>query len=258
MFLIEVLQSVREFTTNSSCKISESELCRDESTALILKFVAMASILVAGFSGIAIPLLGNRRGLLRADGEILPAAKAFAAGVILATGFVHMLKDAWEALNHSCLKSYSHVWSKFPFAGFFAMMAALFTLLVDFVGTQYYARKQGVTRGGVAAKHGEVIVNELEEELLGEGIVEVKEESSSGGGGGGGGGGIHIVGMHAHASNHGHSHQNHHLDDEIQHGHGNGHSHDEVEGSIRHVVISQVTTIFSTFILALLARHVTA
>ncbi|CAI8606109.1 unnamed protein product [Vicia faba] len=214
MFLIEVLQSVRVFTTNSSCKTSESELCRDESTALVLKFVAMASILVAGFSGIAIPLLGKRRGLLRGDGDILPAAKAFAAGVILATGFVHMLKDAWEALNHSCLKTYSHVWSKFPFAGFFAMVAALFTLLVDFIGTQYYERKQRVTRGGVAVQHGEV-VDALEEELLGEEIVEVKEESSSGGG------------MRAHASNHGHSHQNH--DD-----------HDDVEGSIRHVVISQV------------------
>ncbi|CAK8569848.1 unnamed protein product [Lathyrus sativus] len=230
MFPIEI------FTTNSSCKISESELCRDESTALILKFVAMASILVAGFSGIAIPLLGNRRGLLRGDGEILPAAKAFAAGVILATGFVHMLKDAWEALNHSCLTSYSRVWSKFPFAGFFAMVAALFTLLVDFVGTQYYERKQG---GGVAAEHGEVVggVDELEEELLGSGIVEVKEESSSGGGG------MHIVGMHAHASHHRHSHQNHHDDDELQHGHGHSRSfgeNDEVEGSIRHVVVSQV------------------
>jgi zinc transporter 1/2/3 len=104
-----IFHDLREFITNSSCKISESDPCRDESTALILKFVAMATILVTGFTGIAIPLLGNRRGL----GEILPAAKAFAAGVILATGFVHMLKDATEAFNHRCLKSYSHVWSEF-------------------------------------------------------------------------------------------------------------------------------------------------
>lgn len=221
-----------EFMTNSSCESSESDLCRDESEALILKFVAMASILVAGFSGIAIPLLGNRRGLLRSDGEILPAAKAFAAGVILATGFVHMLQDAWKALNHSCLKSYSHVWSEFPFTGFFAMMAALFTLLVDFVATQYYETQHKRTHDSGGPEHGRVVGNGegLEEELLGSGIVEVREEN---------GGGMHIVGMHAHASQHGHSHQNH----GDGHGHGHSHSfgvHDGVDSSVRHVVVSQV------------------
>jgi len=220
-----LFHDLHEFTTNSSCESSESDLCRDESAALILKFVAMASILVAGFSGIAIPLLGNRRGLFRSDGEILPAAKAFAAGVILATGFVHMLQDAWKALNHSCLKSYSHVWSEFPITGFFAMMSALLTLLVDFVATQYYETQHKKTLDSGGPEHGE----ELEEELLGSGIVEVREEN---------GGGMHIVGMHAHASQHGHSHQNH-VD-----GHGHSHSfgeHDGVDSSVRHVVVSQVT-----------------
>jgi zinc transporter 1/2/3 len=245
-----IFHDLREFMTNSSCKISESDPCRDESTALILKFVAMATILVTGFTGIAIPLLGNRRGL----GEILPAAKAFAAGVILATGFVHMLKDATEAFNHRCLKSYSHVWSEFPFAGFFAMVSALFTLLVDFIATQYYEKKsrKGTRGSSGGSDHG--VIDDLEEELLGSGIVEVKdvgEERS-------------IVGMHAHGSHHRHYHHQNHDDDDdqLQHGHGHSHSHsfgehdDDVEGSIRHVVVSQVT-MFSPFLLALLPRHVT-
>lgn len=239
-----LLQSLRQFTTNPTCKASESSLCRDESTALILKFVAIASILVAGFGGIAIPLVGKHHRFLRTDGEVLPAAKAFAAGVILATGFVHMLNDASEALNNPCLKSYSHVWQKFPFTGFFAMVSALFTLFVDFVGTQYYERREkgrkGKTRCG--EEHGGVVVvvDEVEEELLGSGIVEVKEvfgEESSGGE-------MHIVGMHAHAA------QDRH------HGHGHSHSHsfegdDDQETSTRHVVVSQVTTSFSSLFFSL-------
>lgn len=67
-------------------------------------------------------------------------AKAFAAGVILATGFVHMLASGTEAFNNPFLPEFPC--SKFPFPGFFAMVAALITLLVDFMGTQYYERKQ--------------------------------------------------------------------------------------------------------------------
>ncbi|GAU34458.1 hypothetical protein TSUD_06690 [Trifolium subterraneum] len=157
-----LFHDLREFITNSSCQISESDPCRDESKALILKFVAMAIILVTGITGITIPLIGNRRGL----GEVIPSMKAFAAGVILATGFVHMLRDATEAFNHRCLKSYSHVWSEFPFSGFFAMVSALFTLLVDFVSTQYYEKKSrnGTRdRNNGGSQHGEI--DDLEEEL---------------------------------------------------------------------------------------------
>ncbi|TKY74905.1 Fe(2+) transport protein 3 [Spatholobus suberectus] len=176
--------------TSSSCEGAEMELCRDESAALVLKFVAIASILLAGMAGIAIPLVGKHRRFLRTDGNLFVAAKAFAAGVILATGFVHMLSDAWEALHHPCLPSYP--WSKFPFTGFFAMMAALFTLLLDFVGTQYYERKQGLNRA--SEEESRVGSSEPAGKLFGE------EES----------GGMHIVGMHAHAAHHRHNHPHGH------------------------------------------------
>lgn len=66
------------------------------------------------------------------------------------------------------------------------------------------------------------------------------------------GGGMHIVGMHAHAAHHSHNHPqgqdacggtlteplHSHGDD----GHGHRHSHglDDVDGGVRHVVVSQV------------------
>ncbi|GAB4837104.1 hypothetical protein Ancab_002015 [Ancistrocladus abbreviatus] len=51
-----------------------------------------------------------------------------------------MLPDGSDNLSDSCLPEYP--WSKFPFSGFFAMLAALLTLVADFVGTQIYERRQ--------------------------------------------------------------------------------------------------------------------
>ncbi|XP_045800141.1 zinc transporter 4, chloroplastic-like [Trifolium pratense] len=222
---------------NSTCGGAESDLCRDESAAFVLKFIAMASILLAGMAGIAIPLIGKHRRYLRTDGNAFVAAKAFAAGVILATGFVHMLSDATKALNSPCLPEFP--WSKFPFTGFFAMVAALLTLLLDFLGTQYYERRQGLnrtvdeqTRVGTSLEEGNVEWNS--------GKVFGEEES----------GGMHIVGMHAHAAHHRHNHP--HGNEACdgagvvkEHGHAHAHAHAHAydvddEAGVRHVVVSQV------------------
>lgn len=135
------IRSMSTSISNANCQSSELEAaCRNDNEAFTLKFVAMASILVGGMVGIAIPLVGKHRKFLRTDGSLFVAAKAFAAGVILATGFVHILSGGTTALSDPCLPEYP--WRKFPFAGLFAMVAALVTLLVEFVGTQYYERKQ--------------------------------------------------------------------------------------------------------------------
>ncbi|KAK7351273.1 hypothetical protein VNO77_10593 [Canavalia gladiata] len=231
-----LFQYLRESMTNSTCGATDSELCRDDSAAFVLKFVAMASILLSGMAGIAIPLIGKHRRFLRTDSNLFVAAKAFAAGVILATGFVHMLSDASEALNHPCLPSYP--WSKFPFTGFFAMMAALFTLLLDFVGTQYYERKQGLNR----ASEEQIRVGSSESGIVewNGGKVFGEEES----------GGMHIVGMHAHAAHHRHNHPHgtdacHGIGGLKEQGHAHAHAHahieeGEEETDVRHVVVSQV------------------
>ncbi|GJT50720.1 zinc transporter 4, chloroplastic isoform X1 [Tanacetum coccineum] len=237
-----LLRNISENMSSVSCSDSvELESCRDEKAALILKFIAIASILIAGIAGVAIPLIGKKRRFLRTDTNLFFAAKAFAAGVILATGFVHMLPDATSALSNPCLPKTP--WSKFPFSGFIAMMAALGTLLADFLSTQYYERKH--EKQVQAVKVDSV---DLPSE---EGIVQVTGNDSSGKlFGEEEGSGIHIVGMHAHAAQHRHNHASgqegchgqvsEHLD---ENSHMHSHSHgfdDDDESGIRHVVVSQV------------------
>lgn len=227
--------------SNTSCRIDNGELdsCRDEPAALRLKIVAIASILVAGVCGVAIPLVGKKRRFLGTDSNLFVAAKAFAGGVILATGFVHMLPDATLALSDSCLPEIP--WSKFPFSGFIVMMAALVTLLIEFIGTQYYERKQErqnqtfhIDSVEFASESG--IVPEENKGLNGKLFGEED------------GGAMHIVGMHAHAAHHRHSHSHEHgacagRSTVHSHSHSDLHSSggvDDEESGKRHVVVSQV------------------
>lgn len=198
----------------------------------------MASILIAGTAGVSIPLVGT---LLPSNGGLMRGAKAFAAGVILATGFVHMLSGGSAALSDPCLPEFP--WKMFPFPEFFAMVAALLTLLADFMITGYYERKQEKMmkksveslgqRGSVLSDPG------LESGLL-------WEED---------GGALHIVGMRAHAD-----HRRHSLSMGAEgfealakrsgvsgHGHGHGHGDVGLDSGVRHVVVSQVKTFFLLF-----------
>ncbi|KAL0732637.1 hypothetical protein Bca4012_008846 [Brassica carinata] len=226
------------------CDAGESDLCRDDSAAFVLKFVAIASIFLSGAAGVAIPLVGKNRRFLQTEGNLFVSAKAFAAGVILATGFVHMLAGGTEALTNPCLPEFP--WSKFPFPGFFAMVAALITLLVDFMGTQYYERKQE-RRSDESAGAGEappaVAVESGREEasVVVPVVVERVSDSSNKVFGEEEGGGMHIVGIRAHAAHHRHSHSNG-LGTCDGHAHGHGHAHGvhEVGNGARHVVVSQI------------------
>ncbi|XP_057808535.1 zinc transporter 1-like [Salvia miltiorrhiza] len=92
----------------------------NKSEALKLKLVAIASILT---TGINFPLLGRKLFVLCPENDIFLMVKAFASGVVLATGFVHILLDAFRSLTSSCI---SHTpWAKFPFSGFIAMATAV-------------------------------------------------------------------------------------------------------------------------------------
>ncbi|KAG9455618.1 hypothetical protein H6P81_000126 [Aristolochia fimbriata] len=239
-----LLNFASESLSGRSCSGTDIDACRDDSAAFYLKLIAIATILIAGVAGVAIPLVGGKRRFLHTDGNIFVAAKAFAAGVILATGFVHMLPDGGEALTSKCLPPVP--WSRFPFSPFIAMLASLATLLVDFVGTQYYERKQEK----LPQQHASVSEIEVESGIVPAEVGrdrngEVFGEEA---------GGMHIVGMHAHAAAHRHSHPHGQRSCEVAPGKKVGHVHvghshgiadddDDDEGLSehgRHVVVSQV------------------
>ncbi|CAN0919707.1 Zinc transporter 1, partial [Linum grandiflorum] len=137
---------------------AEEDSDRDRVAALTYKLVAIVSILVAGAVGVCFPVLGQKAiPALHPDNNVFFIVKAFAAGVILSTGFIHVLPDAFENLTSPCLDE--NPWGKFPFAGFIAMVAAMGTLAIDSFATSYYTKSHNKCSdeekdgGGLGAGH---------------------------------------------------------------------------------------------------------
>ncbi|KAJ4763465.1 zinc transporter [Rhynchospora pubera] len=198
----------------SSCDCTKHTEGRDSQRALELKLISIASILCAGAIGVLIPILGRSVRALNPENDIFFMVKSFAAGVILSTGMVHILPDAFDGLTSHCLvkEGRNGPWHKFPVAGFVAMASAIITMMIDSAATSYYKRSHFSK------------ARPLDEEELEEGPA-----------GGAHAGHVHV---HVHAT-HGHSH-----------GHVHGHGQSEVvagplsEGltseTLRHRVVSQV------------------
>ncbi|GJN14691.1 hypothetical protein PR202_gb01546 [Eleusine coracana subsp. coracana] len=136
----------------AECECSDDAAGRDKQSALRLKVAAIFCILAGGAAGAAAPSLGRRFPALRPDTDLFRAVKAFAGGVILATGLVHILPAAFDALGSPCLAGVGP-WREFPFAGAVAMLAAIGTLVVDTLATGYFRRT-------VARKAAAVVVDE--------------------------------------------------------------------------------------------------
>ncbi|XP_022969462.1 zinc transporter 1-like isoform X2 [Cucurbita maxima] len=107
--------------------------------AIKYKLGSIASVLAAGAAGVSLPLVGKRIPSLRPEKDIFFMIKAFAAGVILGTGFVHILPDAFQDLTSPCIGQ--NPWANFPVAGFIAMASSIGTLMVDTFATTFYHRR---------------------------------------------------------------------------------------------------------------------
>ena len=194
----------------AECETETHNSCNNKSKALPLKIIAIVSILATSMIGVCLPLFSRSVPALHPDRSLFVIVKAFAAGIILATGFMHVLPDSFDMLWSDCLKE--NPWHKFPFTGFVAMLSATATMMIDTLATSYYER-----------------VHFLHNKAL-----PVKEES--------GGGGGHVHGAAAVAPE-GHVHVHTHA----THGHAHGSSFvsEDVSSAelVRHRVVSQVCVV---------------
>ncbi|KAM1032332.1 hypothetical protein ACFX2I_035927 [Malus domestica] len=133
-----------------TCESEDAE--HNQEDALRYKLGFIAPIHVAGSVGVSLPLLGKKIPTLMPEKDIFFLLKAFAAGVILAIGFVHILPDAFDNLTSPCTKE--NPWGKFPYTGFVTMLSATGTLMVDSLAAGYYQRSN--------VKSNQVTIHELE------------------------------------------------------------------------------------------------
>ena len=120
------------------CGKSEGS-CRNVSEALKFKLIAIASILIASMIGVCLPLFSRAISAFKPEKDLFAVVKAFASGVILATGYMHVLPDSIDSLSSDCLAETP--WRRFPFSTFVAMLSAVATLMVDSFSMSYYRKR---------------------------------------------------------------------------------------------------------------------
>ncbi|PAN45777.1 hypothetical protein PAHAL_9G141500 [Panicum hallii] len=126
--------------------------CHSVPRALRLKLIAIPAILLASLLGVCLPLVSRSVPALHPDGDLFVVVKAFASGVILGTGYMHVLPDSFNDLSSPCLPR--RPWAEFPFTAFVAMLAAVFTLMVDSLMLTFHSRGRGNKASAAVAHHG--------------------------------------------------------------------------------------------------------
>ncbi|KAL8254659.1 hypothetical protein R6Q59_032880 [Mikania micrantha] len=132
-------------TLPEECRESTGGPCHSQPRSLKLKLIAIAAILVTSMLGVCLPILSRSVPALHPDTNLFVLVKAFASGVILATGYMHVLPDSFDCLTSKCLPEYP--WSKFPFTTFIAMFSAVATLMVDSYAMCWYKKCKPPNQG---------------------------------------------------------------------------------------------------------------
>ncbi|XP_062109633.1 fe(2+) transport protein 1-like [Humulus lupulus] len=147
-----------EGETSPECSKSAGS-CRNKAEALKFKLIAIASILVSSMIGVSLPLFSRGVPALEPDKDLFVVIKAFASGVILATGYMHVLPDSIDSLNSNCLPK--SPWRKFPFSTFVAMLSAIATLMVDSFTMSYYRKRFPHVLNGADREGGQEILGHI-------------------------------------------------------------------------------------------------
>ncbi|RYR13580.1 hypothetical protein Ahy_B04g070498 isoform A [Arachis hypogaea] len=136
VFIIIVLFTPK---TVAECESESVDSCNNKEKALPLKIMAIFAILVTSMIGVSLSLVTRWIPALSPENELFMVVKCFAGGIILSTGFMHVLPDSFDMLRSDCLEE--KPWHEFPFSGLVAMFSALFTLMVDSLATSFYSKK---------------------------------------------------------------------------------------------------------------------
>jgi solute carrier family 39 (zinc transporter), member 1/2/3 len=150
-----------------------------------LRIASVFIILVGSMFGALFPVLSMKYPkYLRVHPAAIEFAKWFGSGVIIATGFIHLLQPANEELSSLCL---APAWQDYPYAFAFCLLSIFAMFVVELVafrwGTAVLERigvsnVEGHGHGPEAAAHGH---ESIEEKSAEEGIVPQSLHKANGG-----------------------------------------------------------------------------
>ncbi|KAF9093239.1 high-affinity Zn(2+) transporter zrt1 [Mortierella sp. GBA35] len=217
-----------------------------------LHIASVFIILAASTCGVFMPVIASKVRALRISDRVLTLGKQFGTGVILATGFIHMMPTAMANLSSPCLgPTFSENYT--AFGGLFILLSSLFMHWIEFIAVEHNERRMreaaasqglkeinidlgGLGATGVAAApcpgHSVTIVEErpchdsCSSVTSCDSVHASSPEDISGGVKSSGSSITKTTSHHAHeAQKHDHAHHHHHHDQDTKHANGRSHDH---------------------------------
>ncbi|KAK3832723.1 MAG: Zinc/iron permease [Linnemannia elongata] len=105
-----------------------------------LHIASVFIILTASTCGVFMPVIASKVRALRISDRVLTLGKQFGTGVILATGFIHMMPTAMANLSSPCLgPTFSENYT--AFGGLFILLSSLFMHWIEFIAVEHNERR---------------------------------------------------------------------------------------------------------------------
>ncbi|XP_057547501.1 zinc transporter 7-like [Amaranthus tricolor] len=147
LFISNLFRSVRAKSEEEASECTSLMIgpCHNRAKAQKLNYIAIGTILIFSMVGVSLPLICRVYPGFSPDKNIFLLIRAFASGVILATGFMHVMPDSWNDLTSPCLPH--NPWRNFPFTPFIVMISAYATMMMDSFFTAYYQINNGDHNG---------------------------------------------------------------------------------------------------------------
>ncbi|GAA5836595.1 hypothetical protein JCM9279_000438 [Rhodotorula babjevae] len=170
----------------SSSDLADPDPCGAISTGRLgLRIGSIFAILFTSLAGTLFPILAKRvKSLERTvPGAVFDFSKFFGSGVILATGFIHLLQPATEALGASYTRSagecISDGWAEYPYAFAFCLVSLYATLVSQMVFLRMGTERVGRVMGRKGGDEGEVTHVHLEQGQAQALLPELKDNPSA-------------------------------------------------------------------------------
>lgn len=115
-----------------------------------LRILAVFMILISSALGTFFPILSSKYSFIRLPNWCWFIAKFFGSGVIVATGFIHLLEPAADALGNECLGG---TLADYPWAFGICLMSLFVLFLSEIVAHHYVAKAAGASSGSHSHSH---------------------------------------------------------------------------------------------------------
>jgi zinc transporter 1/2/3 len=122
-----------------------------------LHIAAIFIIFVVSAAGTMIPIISQKIPVCKANSIIMEAISAFAFGVVIATGLIHMINEGTEKLKNECLGAIVETYESLGLA--FVLITLVVMHLIECESSVFFGA-QGSMLHGHGHAHGESVIQE--------------------------------------------------------------------------------------------------